>query len=42
MENPIQKLRQNPTVLEKSGILLEELRRLISPNYRRVEYFLLK
>ena len=41
MPNPIQKFRQSSTVLEKSGILSENLKNLTSSNSPTVQYFLL-
>ena len=42
MQNAIQKFRQNSIVLEKPGILSENLKTLTSSNYPTVQYFLLK
>ena len=42
MQNSIQKLRQSSIVFEKSGILSENLKTLMSSNYPAVQYFLLK
>ena len=42
MQNPIQKFRQSSIVLEKPGILSENLKTLTSSNYPRVQFFLLK
>ena len=42
MQNAIQKFRQNSIVLEKPGILSENLKNLTSSNYPTVQYFLLK
>ena len=42
MQNPIQKCRQSSIVLEKPGILSENLKTLTSSNYPTVQYFLLK
>ena len=39
MQNPIQKFRQNSIVLEKPGILSENLKNLTSSNYPTVQYF---
>ena len=42
MQSPIQKIRQSSIVIEKPGILAENLKTLMSPNYPRVQYILLK
>ena len=42
MQNPIQKFRQSSIVLEKPGILSENLKTLTSSNYPAVQYFLVK
>ena len=42
MQNPIQKFRQISIVLQKPGILLENLKTLTSCDYPKVQYFLLK
>ena len=42
MQNAIQKFRQSSIVLEKPGILSENLKTLTSCNYPIVQYFLLK
>ena len=42
MQNIIQKFRQSSIVLEKPGILSENLKSLTSSNYPTVQYFLLK
>ena len=39
MQNPIQKFRQRSIVLEKSGILSENLKTLRSCDYPTVQYF---
>ena len=42
MQNTIQKFRQSTIVLEKSGILSENLKTLTSSSYPTAQYFLLK
>ena len=42
MQNPIQKFRQNFIVLERPGLLHENLKTLTSSKYLRVQHFLLK
>ena len=42
MQNFIQKFRQNSIVLEKPGILPENLKTLKSSNYPKGQHFLLK
>ena len=42
MQNPIQTFRQSSIVFEKSGILSENLKTLVSSNYLTVQYFFLK
>ena len=42
MQNPIQKFWQNFIVLEKPGLLHENLKTLASSKYLRVQHFLLK
>ena len=42
MQSPIQKIRQSSIVIEKPGILAEILKTLMSSNYPRVQYILLK
>ena len=42
MQNPIQKFRQSPIVLEEPGILPKNLKTLTSSNYPTVQYFLLQ
>ena len=41
MQNAIQNFRQSSIVFEKSGILSENLKTLMSSNYPTVQYFLL-
>ena len=42
MQNPIQNRDKSSIISEKPGILAENLKTLISSNYPRVQYFLLK
>ena len=42
MQNPVQKFIQSSIVLQKLGILPENLKTLTSSNYPTVQYFLLK
>ena len=42
MQNTIQKFRQSTIVLEKPGILSENLKTLTSSSYPTAQYFLLK
>ena len=42
MQNPILKFRQSSCISEKPGYLSEKLKTLMSSNYHRVQYFLLK
>ena len=39
MQNPIQKFKQSSIVLEKPGISYENLKTVMSSNYRPVQYF---
>ena len=42
MQNTIQKFRQSSIVFEKSGVLSEDLKILMSSNYPTVQYYFLK
>ena len=42
MQNRIRKIKQSSIVLEKLGILTDNLKPLTSSNYATVQYFLLK
>ena len=42
MQNTIQKFRQRSIVFEKSGVLSEDLKILMSSNYPTVQYYFLK
>ena len=42
MQSTIQKLRQTSIVLDKTGILSENLKTLTNSKYATVQYFLLK
>ena len=42
MQHPIQKFRPSSIVVEKLGVLSENLKTLASPNYHRLKSFLLK
>ena len=42
MQNAVQKFRESSIVFEKPGLLSENLKTLMSSNYPKVQYFLLK
>ena len=42
MKNPIAKFRESSIIPEEPGSLSEKLKTLMSPNYQRVYYILLK